>query len=810
MKKRLLILLFTLAFIGSYAAENVIKIVVLGSSTAAGSGATSGQGWVSRYTAYLKNLHPHNEVVNLAVGGYTTYDIMPDNYSVPPDRRQPKTNNNITKALSYNPDVIIVNMPSNDVGNGYPTNEIMSNYTVLKSLADAQNIPIYFTSTQPRNFTDNAKRQQQVEIKNATQINYPDTYIDFWTEIAETDGRIKAEYDSSDGVHLNNAGHEILYNKVISTTSILTYAKPYIPSSYSSAGKIMIDFGTSTNSTTSTTDNYWNNITSVSSGFASPLQNQNGEITPFTIHVHAPFTNTNINGTLSGPVDYPENAIKDSFYGYTTGVFSGGSSYEKSGVTLSNLDTDKSYSLTFYASRIATASDNRETKYTVKGKTEQSVILNILNNTSNIVSVHNMEPDNNGNIIIEVTASDNNTHVNRFYYLGILDIEYKPKTVLPATGQILIDFGSSANSTISTANNHWNNINSVSSTAATPLQNKTGESTPYTINIHAPFSGTNNNGDQNGTTDYPANATKDSFYGFTTGTFGTNTRYDKSGITLNNLDTDNYYSLTFYASRIDNNASDNRETKYTIKGKTEQSVILNILNNTFGTVAVQNIEPDNEGKIIIEVTASDNNTHTNKFYYLGVLDIEYKPKTTPVTLVDYTLVKHLDYIDVNWSTLSENRNSHFEIYRAGSDHQFLLLSTIPAVTYTGFKTYNYQDNDPLTGINYYFLRQVDTDGKYKDYAPKSINFSSNTNNEFNVYVLTESEDIIVNAYEEKENKKAEISIYNSNGRLLTKKETILKKGNNQINVGKINHTGVYIAILKKENKMLSCKFLINF
>ncbi|MEM6349031.1 MAG: hypothetical protein AAF927_34410, partial [Bacteroidota bacterium] len=50
------------------------KIVVLGSSTAAGSGASSSDSaWVNRYRQYLQSINPDNQVVNLAQGGYNTY-----------------------------------------------------------------------------------------------------------------------------------------------------------------------------------------------------------------------------------------------------------------------------------------------------------------------------------------------------------------------------------------------------------------------------------------------------------------------------------------------------------------------------------------------------------------------------------------------------------------------------------------------------------------------------------------------------------------------------------------------------------------
>src|SRR3982750_3950277 len=58
-------------------------IVVLGSSTAFGDGASPGKSWVALYTDYLKAINPNYIVDNLAVPGTTTYIMQADNY-VPP------------------------------------------------------------------------------------------------------------------------------------------------------------------------------------------------------------------------------------------------------------------------------------------------------------------------------------------------------------------------------------------------------------------------------------------------------------------------------------------------------------------------------------------------------------------------------------------------------------------------------------------------------------------------------------------------------------------------------------------------------
>ena len=59
-------------------------LVILGSSTAAGTGPSSPDStWVNRYRNFLQGINPDNLVTNLAIGGTTTYHIMPNWFSPP-------------------------------------------------------------------------------------------------------------------------------------------------------------------------------------------------------------------------------------------------------------------------------------------------------------------------------------------------------------------------------------------------------------------------------------------------------------------------------------------------------------------------------------------------------------------------------------------------------------------------------------------------------------------------------------------------------------------------------------------------------
>lgn len=192
------------------------RIVVLGSSTAAGTGPSSADSaWVNRYRAYVQAINPSNEVINLAQGGYTTYKIMPTGWTQPAGRPTPDTARNITKALSLNPDAIIVNMPSNDASNGFGVAEQMFNFDSLYSMANNNGVQIWICTTQPKTSLNVAGKAIQVGVRDSIFAHYGPYAIDFWTTIADTNASIQPQYNA-DGTHLNDAGHAILVSRVIS------------------------------------------------------------------------------------------------------------------------------------------------------------------------------------------------------------------------------------------------------------------------------------------------------------------------------------------------------------------------------------------------------------------------------------------------------------------------------------------------------------------------------------------------------------------------------------------------------------------
>lgn len=191
-------------------------IVVLGSSTSAGTGASPiDSAWVWRYRAALAEISSDFEVINLGVGGYTTFKICPTGTEFEDGVTEViDENKNVTKALTYNPYAIIVNMPSNDAIK-YTAEQTLVNMALISDYAAAVGVKTWICTTQPRNFSDSDMLATQVYLAKEIPEIYGDYSLDFWTDLADDGGFVASTYDSGDGVHLNNAGHKLLFERVM-------------------------------------------------------------------------------------------------------------------------------------------------------------------------------------------------------------------------------------------------------------------------------------------------------------------------------------------------------------------------------------------------------------------------------------------------------------------------------------------------------------------------------------------------------------------------------------------------------------------
>ena len=113
---------------------------------------------------------------------------------------------------------MIVNLPSNDQDHDFSADEQIENFdlVVAATRAAEQDVQLWITTTQPRNFDDLLDRQA-LEAMATTITERYEHVLDFWTGFADADLRILPDLDCGDGIHLNDAAHRILAERATAT-----------------------------------------------------------------------------------------------------------------------------------------------------------------------------------------------------------------------------------------------------------------------------------------------------------------------------------------------------------------------------------------------------------------------------------------------------------------------------------------------------------------------------------------------------------------------------------------------------------------
>jgi len=96
----------------------------------------------------------------------------------------------------------------------------------------------------------------------------------------------------------------------------------------------------------------------------------------------------------------------------------------------------------------------------------------------------------------------------------------------------------------------------------------------------------------------------------------------------------------------------------------------------------------------------------------------------PVELKDFSVVKNGKKAELNWTTAFERNNEEFEVQRSTDKENYEVITTVRGQGNSeGDVNYQTFDASPVAGVNYYRLKQIDTDGTFEYSEVKSVEFA---------------------------------------------------------------------------------------
>ena len=181
---------------------------------------------------------------------------------------------------------------------------------------------------------------------------------------------------------------------------------------------------------------------------------------------------------------------------------------------------------------------------------------------------------------------------------------------------------------------------------------------------------------------------------------------------------------------------------------------------------------------------------------------EFGAYLLPVKIVNYTAQTEGSRSKLKWTAASESNNKNFIISRSEDGKNFKEIGKVAgAGNSTLEKDYVYYDENPLSGINFYRLEQIDYDGRKTDLGIRTVNFASVVNNFIKVYPNPVKTSVRI---EFAANTYNQIELTDANGKVLQRLSFSSLDTEKKMNMSTLS-SGIYFIQLVGNNKVESRK-----
>ena len=156
----------------------------------------------------------------------------------------------------------------------------------------------------------------------------------------------------------------------------------------------------------------------------------------------------------------------------------------------------------------------------------------------------------------------------------------------------------------------------------------------------------------------------------------------------------------------------------------------------------------------------------------------------PIDLVSFTGACENNETELEFVVASQINNDYFSIYRSTNAIDWNLVGEIEGAGNTSTQlTYNWIDNNPLSGVSYYKLAQTDYDGASEMFSPIAVTCEAAAVDGYSVYPNPANE--VLNIDLELENYQGDdvsIEVIDINGKIIQLQQVQLARGYNHVEV----------------------------
>lgn len=184
----------------------------------------------------------------------------------------------------------------------------------------------------------------------------------------------------------------------------------------------------------------------------------------------------------------------------------------------------------------------------------------------------------------------------------------------------------------------------------------------------------------------------------------------------------------------------------------------------------------------------------------------------PIELVGLTATQDNEKVKISWATASENNNDYFLVEKSIDSKIFETLSLIEgAGNSTIVKYYDTYDHNPIFGVAYYRLKQVNYNGQTNYSKTVSVKFDFFESDKFDV-LANPCSGIMTLSTKGCQKKEVLVVLYDLMGKRIYSKVSVQDSGKyffTALDSSSKIPPGVYLVIGSSENEMYNQKLVIN-
>lgn len=188
----------------------------------------------------------------------------------------------------------------------------------------------------------------------------------------------------------------------------------------------------------------------------------------------------------------------------------------------------------------------------------------------------------------------------------------------------------------------------------------------------------------------------------------------------------------------------------------------------------------------------------------------------PVELISFEAKAQTKQVELNWTTSTERNNKLFEIERSENGIDFKNINIVNSKANQGIRytpiNYNAYDEDPIDGVSYYRLKQIDYDESYTYSQLVSVNYSKAKNIQFTVFPNPNKGEFIADVSGIENNHNIVIELHDVRGRLVYSNNFFIQDLNgSRFNIKPENRleSGIYTCSLKIQEIVFNVNVIIN-